>query len=1673
MADDDAAVSTDELQPETEESEQQQERPVFQPDTQAAAPSAELARPVFQPTATATRPIFQPDKAAARPIFQAAEPTLAEKVAQETAEDYRPVPRAYTPAYLAAADQATAFKNQGDKDTLQSLFPKSGNLIQYHDLLDQPVPGVNPDTQAQFQTNLRNQITDLAKEQYGVSNPDQAWALASSDPNFGDYAHEAGKQFVGSFQKLLAGMQSGVNTDQLLLDRAVGSMSDDPETQANLKAQLLKGDQAQRGQILHTFLPYTSGIDTSALMFGLERLSDPDYQAGVKENVANVKTAAAKNLATDLKLEGSAAAKIVDTLSSAPANILAYTYFPPAAFKQTYDDTREQLARDNPGLSDTELDNRAISSTIVSFAGQEVGNRLLVGGAGKVIGGIQGRVQRAVAQAALQTVGQPTIMGGAQAGANIASGQPVFQGVPEAATSGLILGGAAGAVHGVGELAAPRTTGPTGARIRGPSERTLETTAEEAAQQPPPVQPAEAAPVTEAARPVTEAAPVTEVARPVTEAPPAPVDETTRVPPIREPVDQSPAQPVHPLETLRAEDVLTTPEEHIAALTEPGKLSETQKAGLPEAEFDVPTPEINYTPSKNIRPDMADFAKTSSLKEAATLAADRVSDPTIKAVAQQVASMVPKEANIGIADFTRPVTANGKEYSGALSAGLYHPDSATALISDSTTNPVGAVLHEATHAALNNAIKNPDSLSAEGQAAIAQINDAYRQALGAAPTRQPVWMSYGLSSPEEFLSAAVSDPRFQGWLGAVSSEGRPNIAGRIRTSAARLLGLPTDVPGSLAERTLGAIAQVGATPTETRNQAPIYAANPFAAIRTRALPSWLTGAERLARAATMTMRANLDAVPETRGLSRAMDQAYDTKDALLGQRTQATKEILALAKGHSQEIAAEFQRMAEQVDNGQAPATTNPRVQQVWDRMVRFKREDAQFMRDNEFQVQKPDGTWRPFIGLADPNMYVARTMREDVVEALRSPRDPNGAYTPEFTKIFNEGLAKGFFQKPEDLEAFIPVVGQGLTQGPRATSLETARMVRVPTFFYDYSIDGQLRNIYSSADTRARLSAFGQSRPGVPDLFQKTIEQINASPTLSFRDKQFATQNVKLARDEWYHQNTKGLYNTIGAGLRSGVSAIQTGNYYTSLKVGVARMFFSMQNNGVTNTMSGLIRTLADYGKTKAEARELGLIKDAISYQHEDLFNAPNLYRKFMNISRGVIELAGHGEVNRFANTVDMKASQLWLASALREIDRNPGSIASRMAREIIERRGVDLGALQGGDMGETRRFLRQWVNDVQTSYRIMDLPVWSKTPMGKLYFMYQPWAYNATRMLFKETVNPALAAFGRGDIQLGARYAARLLYFGAAAAGAEETMKAMREWIFGRETTAPSWPQFFNALYTHRGGLAFKLIMQRATDELVGGTFLGMMGDYARGVLNYASGHQEVANFWNPNSPPALSIVQSVFGLFNKWNAQGHKLSDKDISNFLGQMFSGFREVKNVTYSAAIGLKQATGVQVPIPGLSEAMGHREQLFAEAKFRQFTNEYPDFRGARMTATPSPASVYYSNLEDALYAGDIARARAIKREMQHDPTLKSEHLDAALISSMSHRQPIPGGNAGAAFLRWSRDVLPPEDLDRIRTIQEAFIKNAIRAGIFKDDATTTHALGYARKPSAKVRLVNP
>src|SRR5215831_10275924 len=475
------------------------------------------------------------------------------------------------PPIQAAWEQAQAFKRQGELDTLNGMFRDAQNLPDLYRRLDQPMPGtfdqltgtnvgaVSDPVRLAARNGLQEEITKLAQDQYGLPNdPDHAFQMAMQEPGFGDYVYETGKKLYGSVMSYLDTMQKGaVDTDQLALDQAVDQMVPErgpeapavsPEaavtgvqiqaTKDALKADLLKADPNTRAQMLSAYLPYatvdpntgqvTPPADPAVLVPAIERLADPRYQAAKAQNRANVSAAAKWGLQDDLQLQGTAGEAFADAIGQMLPQVVASRLLPPLVYKQIFDQERERIAAQNPELSDTELDNRAMQRAVALTAGTEIAGHFMGAGGGALTAGIKGRVQQALARVGVSAATGSASMATAQAAANVLSQEPIGAGVGQQALVGGIAG-AAGALPGAGaELVRPRapelTTGPSGARIRGPEESTLEK-GQVQAEQPPPAVPEQVAPPAPEVQPQPETpveTPPPEAQPPLAEALPQP-----------------------------------------------------------------------------------------------------------------------------------------------------------------------------------------------------------------------------------------------------------------------------------------------------------------------------------------------------------------------------------------------------------------------------------------------------------------------------------------------------------------------------------------------------------------------------------------------------------------------------------------------------------------------------------------------------------------------------------------------------------------------------------------------------------------------------------------------------------------------------------------------------------------------------------------------------------------------------------------------------------------------------------------------------------------------------------------------------------------------------------------------------------------------------------------------
>jgi hypothetical protein len=354
------------------------------------------------------------------------------------------------------------------------------------------------------------------------------------------------RKLLGNFESLYGlPIVEGTDTDHLTVDNAVNAMVPEPalgtpavspeaavtgtqlqSTRDALKADLLRADPNTRAQMLSAYMPYATldpntgalkSIDTTALNDSLDRLSDPAYQASKAETRAAFRAKVQADLAGDPRLQGTRVGNIISQVAALPAyasaaNPLIAPVGLPLIFGRIFSDSRQQAAELHPDWNDEQLDHAAASAAIIQTAGAEAGGRIIGAGLSPLLRNLRGNyLQRALVQAPATGLAQAGVGAGTQALTNIALGQPVGEGIVEAALGQGIVGTAAGAVHAIPRppLAPEVATGPSGARVRGPEEATLEAGQVQAEQPPPPppqpeVQPP---PVEQAPPPVSAPAP--------------------------------------------------------------------------------------------------------------------------------------------------------------------------------------------------------------------------------------------------------------------------------------------------------------------------------------------------------------------------------------------------------------------------------------------------------------------------------------------------------------------------------------------------------------------------------------------------------------------------------------------------------------------------------------------------------------------------------------------------------------------------------------------------------------------------------------------------------------------------------------------------------------------------------------------------------------------------------------------------------------------------------------------------------------------------------------------------------------------------------------------------------------------------------------------------------------
>jgi len=384
-------------------------------------------------------------------------------------QNYQLVPAAPPSAEVIAADQAAQAKMRARVMDLPES--QNGNVIGLYKRLDKPIEGVPDAMRNSIQAGLKPQIIALMRDKYPeLQTDDAAWARALSDVGVLDVGREWFTKALGYAQQFTSVMQKGVaGSDQLhvnqFLDSILPGASD--QQKHDFLSQYYALPQEQKGPFIASHLPQPqTGIpstDPQQIVSSLDRLGDPGFQKQQAQDLAQAKAEMERNIASDPRLRGTFMEQVVDSTAQLPAFIAAFSnpVLMPAALAQVSEQVRESYRQEHPEWDEKTLSDKAAYATLVQFYGMEAANRIMMKGFGPVVGGIENKAQRAIAQAVFGTGSQAAIAAGTQAATNIIAGDEPGKNVGQAAASGAIQGAVTGGVHGVGELTAPNVPGRT------------------------------------------------------------------------------------------------------------------------------------------------------------------------------------------------------------------------------------------------------------------------------------------------------------------------------------------------------------------------------------------------------------------------------------------------------------------------------------------------------------------------------------------------------------------------------------------------------------------------------------------------------------------------------------------------------------------------------------------------------------------------------------------------------------------------------------------------------------------------------------------------------------------------------------------------------------------------------------------------------------------------------------------------------------------------------------------------------------------------------------------------------------------------------------------------------------------------------------------------------------
>jgi hypothetical protein len=365
-------------------------------------------------------------------------------------------------------EQESAATQQGreqQQKILTDVQNKAVNMPAFMSALQNPISGVSDEVRNAVREEYKKQIIAYAQEYYKESDPQKAFDRIMAVPNLGTFGGEILTKLGPNFQHawLSIAQQADSPTQTKLIDfiNAVHPEAT-PEARTALIKQVMSDTGRARVDLVNALYNHAlaenpdsvKNINLYSLLDAIDVSAQPGMQAKEEANHAKVAAAVAQNrkdLREDPTLENTYGGTIANAIASLPKNTaeaLVPVIGQSAMFSEIYTDTLDGLRKDHPDWSEDTLKAKAAAASLPQDILQELVNAATLGVGGGVTRGITNPLARIAASAILHG----TVAAGAgtaqQALANVSTGRPAGEGVPQAGLAAGIQGLIGGAVSG-------------------------------------------------------------------------------------------------------------------------------------------------------------------------------------------------------------------------------------------------------------------------------------------------------------------------------------------------------------------------------------------------------------------------------------------------------------------------------------------------------------------------------------------------------------------------------------------------------------------------------------------------------------------------------------------------------------------------------------------------------------------------------------------------------------------------------------------------------------------------------------------------------------------------------------------------------------------------------------------------------------------------------------------------------------------------------------------------------------------------------------------------------------------------------------------------------------------------------------------------------------------------